>query len=302
MSHSHGHNPIENIDLSPAFRWAVALNAGYVVIELTAGLVTGSLALLADAAHNLTDVAGLLIAWGASVLATRSPTSSFTYGYGRATVLAALANAVIILIGVGAVMWEAIQRFSQPVEVPGATILAVALVGIAINTGTALLFRTSRHGDLNAEGAYLHMAADAAVSVAVVIAAAGIMLTGWAWLDPSVAIVVSLVIAWTAFGLFRASLGLSFDKVPSSIDSAKVAAWLKSRDGIVDVHDLHIWPLSTTKTALTAHLVMPGGHPGDGFLNELADELAHEFAIAHVTLQIELGDGSPCRLQSADVV
>jgi cobalt-zinc-cadmium efflux system protein len=300
MSHDHG--PAKNADLSPAFRWAVALNASYVVIELAAGLITGSLALIADAAHNLTDVAGLLIAWGASVLATRPPSSRFTYGFGRATILAALANAVAILIGVGAVLWEAIQRFSQPVEVPGGTILAVALVGIAVNTGTALLFRKSRHGDLNAEGAFLHMAADAAVSVAVVIAAAGILLTGWAWLDPAVAILVSLVIAWTAFGLLRASLGLSFDSVPPSVDRLKVAEWLKARPGVNDVDDLHIWPLSTTKTALTAHLVMPEGHPGDGFLDEVADALAHEFSIAHATLQIELGDQDQCSLRPEDVI
>lgn len=302
MAHGHDHDAPVLHDLTPAFRWAVALNAGYVVIELTAGLVTGSLALIADAAHNLTDVAGLLIAWGASVLATRAPSSRFTYGYGRATILAALANAVAILIGVGAVLWEAAQRFSQPHDVPGGTILAVALVGIGINTGTALLFRKSRHGDLNAEGAFLHMAADAAVSVAVVVAAIGILLTGWAWLDPVVAILVSLLIAWTAFGLLRASLGLSFDSVPSSVDRSKVATWLEEQAGVVEVHDLHIWPLSTTKTALTAHLVMPDGHPGDGFLDHVADELAHEFAIAHVTLQIELGDLDQCRLRPESVI
>lgn len=302
MANDHNHDTPVLQDLTPAFRWAVALNASYVVIELAAGLITGSLALIADAAHNLTDVAGLLIAWGASVLATRPPSSRFTYGFGRATILAALANAVAILIGVGAVLWEAVQRFSQPVEVPGATILVVAFVGIVVNTGTALLFRKSRHGDLNAEGAFLHMAADAAVSVAVVIAAAGILLTGWVWLDPAVAILVSLVITWTAFGLLRASLGLSFDSVPPSVDRLKVAEWLKARPGVNDVHDLHIWPLSTTKTALTAHLVMLEGHPGDGFLDEVADALAHEFSIAHVTLQIELGDQDQCRLRPEDVI
>lgn len=302
MSNGHDHGLAEGADLSPAFRWAVALNAGYAVIELIAGLATGSLALLSDAAHNLTDVAGLLIAWGATVLAARPPTSRFTYGFGRATILAALANAVAILIGVGAVVTEAVQRLQESVEVPGATILGVALVGIAINTGTARLFRTNRHSDLNAEGAFLHMAADAAVSVAVVVAAAGILLTGWTWLDPAVAILVSLLIAWTAFGLLRSSLGLSFDGVPSSIDRTKVATWLASRPGVASVHDLHVWSLSTTRAALTAHLIMPGGHPGDGFLDQVADELAHEFSIAHVTLQIEVGDEGQCRLAPGDVV
>jgi cobalt-zinc-cadmium efflux system protein len=300
MSHAHGLP--ETTDLSPAFRWAVGLNAGYVVIELIAGLATGSLALIADAAHNLTDVAGLLIAWGAAVLAARPPSSRFTYGFGRSTILAALANAVTILIGVGAVIWEAVQRFSEPVEVPAATILAVALVGIAINTGTALLFRKSRRSDLNAEGAFLHMAADAAVSVAVVIAAIGILVTGWAWLDPAVAILVSLLIAWTAFGLLRSGLGLSLDGVPSVIDRTKVAAWLQARPGVAGIHDLHIWSLSTTKTALTAHLAMPGGHPGDGFFDHVADGLAHEFSISHVTLQIETGDVDQCQLKPDDVI
>jgi cobalt-zinc-cadmium efflux system protein len=300
MSHAHGLP--ETTDLSPAFRWAVGLNAGYVVIELIAGLATGSLALIADAAHNLTDVAGLLIAWGAAVLAARPPSSRFTYGFGRSTILAALANAVTILIGVGAVIWEAVQRFSEPVEVPAATILAVALVGIAINTGTALLFRKSRRSDLNAEGAFLHMAADAAVSVAVVIAAIGILVTGWAWLDPAVAILVSLLIAWTAFGLLRSGLGLSLDGVPSVIDRTKVAAWLQARPGVAGIHDLHIWSLSTTKTALTAHLAMPGGHPGDGFFDHVADGLAHEFSISHVTLQIESGDVDQCQLKPDDVI
>jgi cobalt-zinc-cadmium efflux system protein len=207
-----------------------------------------------------------------------------------------------ILIGVGAVLWEAAQRLSQPVEVPAATILIVALLGIAVNTGTALLFRKSRHNDLNAEGAFLHMAADAAVSVAVVIAAAGILLTGWLWLDPAVAMVVSLLIAWTAFGLLRASLGLSFDGVPSTIDRAKVAAWLQARPGVASVHDLHIWSLSSTKTALTVHLTMPDGHPGDDFLNQISDGLAHEFSISHVTLQVETGDLDQCSLKSDDVI
>lgn len=300
MNHDHG--PIQTANPAPAFRWAVALNASYVVVEFMAGFVTGSLALIADAAHNLTDVAGLLIAWGASVLATRLPSSRFTYGFGRATILAALLNAMAILVGVGAVLWEAIQRFSLPVEVPGAPILVVALVGIVINAGTALLFRKSRHGDLNAEGAFLHMVADAAVSVTVVIAAAGILLSGWVWLDPAVAILVSLVIAWAAFGLLRKSLSLSFDGVPPTIERVNVAQWLQNRPGVVDVHDLHIWPLSTTKTALTAHLVMPQGHPGDGFLNEVADALAHEFSITHTTLQIELGDQDQCRLRSEEIV
>ena len=304
MGHDHSHDQVGPLqaDLSPAFRWAVGLNASYVVFELLAGLWTGSLALLADAAHNLTDVAGLLIAWGAAVLANRSPTARFTYGFGRGTIMAALLNAVAILIGVGAVILEASQRLSAAVEIPAGTVLLVALIGIAINAGTALLFRTSRHGDLNAEGAFLHMAADAAVSLAVVIAAAGIMITGWTWIDPAIAILVSLLIAWTAFKLLKSGLGLSFDGVPATLDRASVSAWLARQPGVVKVHDLHIWSLSTSRTALTAHLVMPGGHPGDSFLNQISEELEHTFAIDHATLQVETDESAACALEPDDVI
>jgi cobalt-zinc-cadmium efflux system protein len=299
---THDHDAPVLRDLTPAFKWAVGLNAGYVLIEAAAGFATGSLALLADAAHNLTDVAGLLIAWGAMAAAKRPPSERFSYGFGRSTILAALANGVAILLGVGAVVWEAVQRFAEPVVVPAGTILIVALIGIAINAGTALLFRESRHSDLNAEGAFLHMAADAAVSLGVVLAAIGIMATGWTWLDPLVAILVSLVIAWTAYGLLRSALGLSLDAVPPGLDRAAVEAWLKERAGAASVHDLHIWPLSTTSVALTAHLVMPGGHPGDRFLEKITEELEHQFGIGHATIQIELGDAEECKLAPTTVV
>lgn len=288
MPHDHSHAP--PTDLSPAFRWAVALNTGYVLIEAGFGALTGSLALLADAAHNLTDVAGLLIAWGAVVLAGRVGTATYTFGYGRATILAAMLNAVAILVGVVLVIWEAAQRFSDTVEVPGLTILLVALVGIGVNAGTALLFRAAQKGDLNARGAYLHMAADAAVSLAVVLAAAGILWTGWHWLDPAVAMGVSGLIAWTAWGLLRQSLRLEMDGVPEAIDRQAVAAWLGAQPGVSGVHDLHIWALSTTRTALAAHLVWQGGD-ADGFLDRLTDTLEANFGIGHVTLQLE---GTPC--------
>jgi cobalt-zinc-cadmium efflux system protein len=299
---THDHDAPVLRDLTPAFKWAVGLNAGYVLIEAAAGFATGSLALLADAAHNLTDVAGLMIAWGAVVAAKRPPSERFSYGFGRSTILAALANSVAILLGVGAVIWEAVQRFAEPVAVPAGTILVVALIGIGINAGTALLFRESRHSDLNAEGAFLHMAADAAVSLGVVLAAIGIMASGWTWLDPLVAILVSLVIAWTAYGLLRSALGLSLDAVPPGLDRAAVEEWLKERAGAASVHDLHIWPLSTTSVALTAHLVMPGGHPGDRFLEEISEELEHHFGIGHATIQIELADAKECKLAPTTVV
>lgn len=304
--HAHHHHHDEAHPAGPAlgvaFRWAVLLNLGYVLIEAAAGLAVGSLALLADAAHNLTDVAGLVVAWGAAVLAARRPSTRFTYGLGRGTILAALANAVAILLGVGAVLWEALGRLAEPPPVAGGVVLAVALVGIGVNTATALLFRERARHDLNARGAYLHMAADAAVSLGVVLAAGLILATGLDILDPLVAILVSLVVAWTAFDLLRASLGLTFDAVPRGIEPEAVRSFLAGQPGVVEVHDLHIWPLSTTATALTAHLVMPGGHPGDRFLADLTHELEERFRIAHATIQIETGDGVPCRLAPAEVI
>lgn len=287
----HDHARTAPADLGPAFRWAVGLNAAYVAIEAGAGFLTGSLSLLADAAHNLTDVAGLLIAWSAAVLARRAGTRSHTWGLGRATIMAAMLNAASILVGVGVVIWEASRRFGAPVEVPGATILWVALVGILVNTGSALLFMRSRASDLNAKGAFLHLAADAAVSGAVVLGAIGILLTGRTWIDPAVAIAVSLLIAATAAGLFRAALHLSLDGVPEGIDMQAVATFIGGQPGVSDVHDLHIWALSTTRTALAAHVVWRGGD-ADAFLDHVAHELDHDFGIGHVTLQLET---APCR-------
>lgn len=302
MAHDHDHAAATVRDLGTAFKWAVILNLGYVLIEAAAGFVIGSLALLADAAHNLTDVAGLLIAWGAAIAALKPPTDRFTYGFGRSTILAALANAIAILIGVGAVIWESVHRFTDPVAVPALPVVVVAVVGIAVNAGTALLFSKDRQHDLNAEGAFLHMAADAAVSAGVVLAAGTMLATGWLWLDPVAAILVSLIITWTAFRLLKASLGLSLDAVPGSLDRQSVDEWLRSRAGVTVVHDLHIWPLSTTSVALTAHLVMPGGHPGDAFLDQVADELEETFGITHATLQIETGGGDECRLAPTGVI
>ncbi|MEB8389365.1 cation diffusion facilitator family transporter [Rhodobacteraceae bacterium KMM 6894] len=288
MPHDHAH--AAPVDLGPAFRWAVGLNTAYVIVEAIAGFLSGSLALLADAAHNLTDVAGLLIAWGAAVLAKRAATRAHSWGLGRATIMAAMLNALAILIGVVWVVWEAAQRFQTPVEVPGLTILIVALIGIGVNTGSALLFMRSQKDDLNAKGAFLHMAADAAVSGAVVLAAAGIMLTGWTWLDPAVAIAVSLLIAVTAAGLFREALHLSLDGVPERVDPVAVADWIAHQEAVSDVHDLHIWPLSTTRTALAVHVVV-STQDTDAVLHHLSEGLEHDFGIAHSTIQIE---HAPC--------
>ena len=243
-----------------------------------------------------------MLAWAAVVLARRAPSERHTYGLGRTSILAALVNSVMLLIAVGALAWEAVGRFWSPAEVPGVIVLWVALLGIVINTGTALLFLRGRERDLNIEGAFLHMAADAAVSVGVVLSALIIISTGWVWVDPVAGLLVSAVVAWSAFRLLRSAVHLSLDGVPESIDKLAVEAWLIEQPGIASVHDLHIWALSTTATALTAHIVMPEESPGDSFLESVAQELEHRFGIAHATLQIERGDGEECRLAPAGVV
>ncbi len=302
MSHDHHNHANVGQNLGAAFAWGIGLNAAYVVIEATFGFITGSLALLADAAHNLTDVGGLVLAWGATVLARRSPSDRHTYGLGRASILAALVNGVALMIAVGALAWEAVGRFSFPAEVPGATVLWVALLGIAINTGSALLFMRGREHDLNVEGAFLHMAADAAVSGGVVISALVIIATGWSWVDPVTGLLVGAMIAWSAFGLLKSALHLSLDGVPDRINRRAVEGWLTEQSGIASVHDLHIWAVSTTTTALTAHVVMPEGSPGDAFLDRIAKDLEHRFGIGHTTLQIERGDGDECPLAAPNVV
>jgi cobalt-zinc-cadmium efflux system protein len=301
--HAHDHSAVAAVDLGLAFKWAVILNTAYVFIEGGAGVWTGSLALLAAAAHNLIDIVGLLIVWASAWAAKRAPIAGFTYGFGKTTILAALANAIAILMGAGGVIWEAIYRFSTPMDLPALTVMAVALVGIGINAGTAFLFQSERGHDLNAEGAFLHMMGDAAVSGGVVISAGLLLLTGWTWLDPVAAILVSLVISWSAFVILKSALGLSLDAVPASIATPTIDAWLRSRPGVETVHDLHIWPLSTTKVALTAHLVMPKGLLGDAYLNKVAGELKHDFGIGHTTLQIEIGiEGIDCPPAQVDVV
>lgn len=298
MSAGHSHSDHSNI--TRAFAAGAALNAAYVAVEAGFGFWTGSLALLADAAHNLTDVAGLLVAWAASALARRGPSARHTYGFGRATVLAAIVNGVSILAGAGAIAWEAVHRFSSPAALPASTVLWVAAAGILVNGGTAVLFL--RGGDdLNIRGAFLHMAGDAAVSAGVVAAALVMIATGLTVADPIAAIVISAVVGWSAFGLLKSAVHLSLDGVPERIDLAAVESWLRARRGVADVHDLHVWPLSTTSVALTAHLVMPGG-AADGFLEQIAEGLTHEFGIAHATLQIERGGDPACRLAPNDVL
>ena len=290
-AHGHSHAPA---DFGRAFAIGTALNLAFVVVEATFGILADSVALLADAGHNLSDVLGLLIAWGAATLAKRPASERYTYGLKGSSILAALANAVLLLIAVGAILWETLRRLGDPPAVQGETMVWVAAVGIAINAGTALLFARGRHRDINIRGAYLHMAADALVSAGVVVAGLLILWTGFAWIDPLVSLAIVAVILLGTWSLFRESLGMALNAVPPGIDPGKVTAALQAMPGVARLHDLHIWPMSTTESALTAHLVMPGGHPGDAFLSDLQHRLEHDFGIGHATVQIEVGDGNDC--------
>lgn len=301
--HQHGSKHVHApVSFGRAFAVGIALNAAFIIIEVVFGVIGNSMALLADAGHNLSDVLGLVIAWGASTLAKQPPSTRYTYGLRSTSILAALINAVLLLVAAGAIGWEAMQRFWQPQPVAGMTVMAVAAVGIFINGGTALLFASGRKGDINIRGAYLHMAADAAVSAGVVIAGIGIVGTGWLWLDPLASLAIVVVIVWGTWGLLRDAMAMSLAAVPPGIDCNAVQAYLADLPGVTAVHDLHIWAMSTTETALTGHLVLPGGHPGDRFLIQVADELSTRFAIGHTTLQIEISEDTACSLSPAHVV
>ena len=291
--HHHGHGP--HAPRNRAFAIGVALNLLFVGIEATAGLIGGSLALLADAAHNLGDVGSLLLAWGASLIATSRPTERRTYGLRRATILAALASTVLLLVGLGAIAWEAIQRLDEPSPVASAAIIAVALAGVVVNGVTALLFVRGSEKDINLRGAFLHMAADAGVSLAVVLGGVAIAITGALWVDPVLSLLVVVVVLASTWALGRESWNLAVDAVPRSIDPGSVRNFLLSRPGVAGVHDLHIWGLSTTQCALTAHLVVPDGDASDDFLHRITRELERSFGIGHATIQIERGDAEhPC--------
>ncbi len=300
LHHHHHHGtPSEH-----GFALAVWLNLGYVIVEAAGGLWAGSLAMLADAGHNLSDVLGLVLAWGAARLARRAPTLRRSYGWRRASILAALGNAMLLLVAVGAIGLEAIDRLSEPAPVLTGAMLWVAMAGLLVNGGTALLFLRGREHDLNRQGAFLHMMADAGVTVGVILAALLIGATGWTWLDPAVALAIAAVILVGTWSLLRDSVDLAMDATPRGIDPAEVEAWLAALPGVVSVHDLHIWAMSTTETALTAHLVRPNaGAPDDAFLAEAARGLRARFGIAHPTLQVERGDAAhPCPLAPAEVV
>jgi cobalt-zinc-cadmium efflux system protein len=300
--HDHGHGHVHApANFGKAFALGISLNIALVVAEAIYGYIGNSTALLADAGHNLSDVLGLVIAWGASIAARRAPSGRFTYGFRASTILAALANAVFLLVATGAIGWEAILRLREPEPVAGVTVMAVAGIGILINGFTALLFARGREDDINIEGAYLHMAADAAVSLGVVISAALIIWTGWLWLDPVTSLVICATILWSTTSLLRGSVDMSMAAAPKGIDLGAIRAFLLARPGVSGIHDLHVWPISTTETALTCHLVMPAG-TGDAFLMETAQLLKTSFRIGHTTLQVETHPDNGCALAPDDVV
>jgi cobalt-zinc-cadmium efflux system protein len=284
--HHHHHGPGDNLR---AFAISVALNAGFVVVEFIYGFIANSTALMADAGHNLSDVLGLLLAWGAMVLAKSKPNRRYTYGLRSSSILAALANALLLMVACGAIAWEAVMRFSHPPAVAGLTVSVVAGVGVLVNGFSAWLFMAGRKDDINVRGAYLHMAADAAISLGVVISGLVVMWTGWTWLDPAASLAIVVVIVIGTWSLLRESTQLVLAAVPANIDAVKVRTFLSQRPGVSEVHDLHIWAMSTTEAALTAHIVMPGGYPGDAAIDALVEELRHDFGIHHCTLQVEEG-------------
>ena len=311
--HDHSHDPAGHANgraghshapasFGRAFAIGIGLNSAFVVIEAVYGYASGSMALVADAGHNLSDVLGLVAAWTAAILAKRAPTPRFTYGLKGSSILAALFNAVFLLVAVGAIAWQAAWRLFNPEPVAGVTVMVVAALGIAVNGGTAWLFASGRKGDLNIRGAYLHMVADAAVSAGVVVAGLVILLTGWIWLDPLISLAISGLIVWGTWGLLRDSTAMSLNAVPAGIDPVAVRVYLGQCMGVAQVHDLHIWPMSTTEIALTCHLVMPAGPPSDAYLLDIAQRLKRDFGIGHTTVQIETDPASPCAMASCQPI
>ena len=301
-AHEHGHRHGHSASFDRAFAIGIALNLGFVAIEAIYGLLADSVALLADAGHNFSDVLGLALAWGGATLARTPPSKRFTYGLRGSSILAALANAVLLLVALGAIVLEAVQRIGDPPAVAGATVSVVAAIGIVVNGATALLFARGRKGDINIRGAFLHMAGDAAVSAGVVVAGLVIWRTGIGWIDPVTSLVIAAVIFWQTWGLLKEAIEMSLAAVPRGIDFDAVGEALARLPGVAGTHDLHIWPMSTTETVLTAHLVIPGGHPGDRFLVDAQAMLHDRFAIAHATLQIEVDPECYCALEKRERV
>ena len=300
--HGHHHHHHAPTDFGRAFAIGIALNLAYVLAEAACGVVAHSLSLFADAGHNLGDVLALAAAWIAQRLGSRQPSGRFTYGLRRCSILSALGNAIVLLVITGGIAWEAVRRMFEPSPVAGRLVMAAAFAGILVNGATALLFARGRHGDVNLRGAFLHMASDAAMAAAVVLAGALIWCTGWRWVDPATSLLVSVVIVAGTWSLLRQSLELALDAVPPGIDRHAVESFLRALPGVTDLHDLHIWGMSTTETALTAHLVRPHLPTDDAWLRRAADDLRRRYGIGHATFQIEHGQDGPCALALAGAV
>ncbi len=292
-SHGHGHSHAP-ADFGKAFAVGITLNAGFVVLEVTYGLFAHSLALVADAGHNLSDVFGLALAWGATVWARRAPTARHTYGWRRSSILAALSNATFLLISVGVIGWEAVQRLLHPSAVDARTMIWVSAAGIAVNTTTAVMFMAGRKGDLNVRAAFQHMAADALISAGVVVAGVAIAFTGWLWLDPVVSLILVAVIVAGTWGLLRDSFNLSLDAVPAGIDPAGIRTYLAGLPGVVEVHHVHVWGLSTSDVALTAHVVLAPDANDHSLLESINHDLDEQFGVGHATIQFESAGEQEC--------
>src|SRR5258706_157807 len=301
VTHDHDHGAHHRRYVGRAFALGIGLNLAFVLVETVYGVLAHSMALLADAGHNLSDVLALTLAWGASTLARRGPSERFTYGLRSSSILVALLNAALLLVVTGGIAWEAVNRLAAPKPVAGETVIWVALVGILINGASAMLFARDRRHDINMRGAFLHLAADAAVSFGVVVAGIGILFTGWLWLDPLAGLAIAVAIVWSTWGLLRDSVALALNAVPEHIDPRVVRTYLSRLAGVAEVHDLHHCAMSTTATALTMHLVIPGGHPGDGFMADVCKELRARYHVHHATIQIETG-AHPCELAPDHVV
>ena len=296
--HNHGHAPST---FGTAFAIATALNIALVAVQVLYGVLAHSMALLADAGHNAGDVLALVLAWGSYTVARRHPTERYTYGFGSTSIMAALINATVLLVVTGAIAWAAIERFWAPQPVASVTVMAVAALAIIINGAAAAILSRGNKQDLNVYGAFLHLVADATVSAGVVAAGLVIFLTGWLWVDPVASLAISAVIVWSTWGLLRDAAKMSLQGVPPQIDPGAVRHYLRSLPAVAEVHDLHIWPMSTIETALTCHLVMPDGYPEDDFIDAVYAGLQQRFGIAHPTIQIERGD-RPCKLSPAHIV
>lgn len=287
--HDHGHHHHAPASHGRAFAIAIVLNAVFVAVEFGYGFIANSTALMADAGHNLSDVLGLMLAWGAAVLGKREPSGRYTYGLRGSSMLAALFNAMLLMLACGAIAWEAVQQLIQPTPVQGSTVSIVAAIGIAVNGFSAWLFMAGSKDDINIRGAYLHLAADAAISLGVLVSGVIVMFTSWSWLDPVVSIAIVLLIMGSTWSLLKESLRMVMAAVPENVNAQEVEDFLRGCSGVTEVHDLHIWSMSTTETALTAHLVMPSGYPGDAALDEITRHLKEKFSIHHTTLQTEQG-------------